>query len=129
MYLHPCSFNSYYGGSLRHKLFLNHFYSIIIPTATTVATGRNRLVEDAESIFQMSRESSPHQPSLPWRTGSSLIMGFSGAISRIFIFGANRTDIHGLDSFLGLLDERRDISERQRGLITGKSSVFVVVAV
>ena len=60
------------------------------------------------------------QPSLPWRMGSSVVMGIVGSISRIAMFGANTTEVHGLDGFLELLDERRDIEGRQRGLITGK---------
>ena len=64
--------------------------------------------------------SSLEQPSLPWRAGSSLIMGLVGSISRVALFGANETEIHGLQGFLELLDERRNVEDRQRGLITGK---------
>lgn len=60
------------------------------------------------------------QPSLPWRIGSSLIMGVTGALCRVFLFGANKTEVHGLDGFLKLLDQREDISSRTRGLITGE---------
>lgn len=63
------------------------------------------------------------QPSLPWRLGSSLVMGLTGAICRVVMFGANKTEVHGLDRFLELLDEKRDIDSRQRGLITGKVSL------
>ena len=41
------------------------------------------------------------------------------------MFGTNITEIHGLDGFLKLLDERKDVEKRTRGLITGKSSRFV----
>ena len=60
------------------------------------------------------------QPSLPWRVGSSLVMGFIGSIFRVALFGANRTKVHGLEGFLELLDERRNIEGRERGLLTGK---------
>ena len=38
------------------------------------------------------------------------------------MFGTNSTEIHGLDGFLKLLDERKDVEKRTRGLITGKFS-------
>ena len=67
----------------------------------------------------MGTTDSPDQPSLPWRVGSSLIMGVAGAISRVIMFGANTTEVHGLDRFLDLLDQRRDAAQRERGLVTG----------
>lgn len=71
----------------------------------------------------MLQPDSPPQPSLPWRVGSATVMGLVGSISRIFMFGANRTEVHGLDQFLELLDERRDIDGRERGLLTGWPSL------
>lgn len=68
----------------------------------------------------MEAAKSPTQLSLPWRVGSSIVMGATGAVFRIFLFGANRTETHGLDQFLSLLDQRHDIAGRKRGLITGK---------
>ncbi|KAA6411326.1 MAG: Glycerol-3-phosphate (1)-acyltransferase [Lasallia pustulata] len=53
-------------------------------------------------------------------------MGLVGSISRIFMFGANRTEVHGLDQFLELLDERRDIDGRERGLLTVSNHISVV---
>ena len=47
-------------------------------------------------------------------------MGVTGTLSRLFLLGANTTEIHGLDKFLGLLDQRHDVEKRERGLITGK---------
>jgi hypothetical protein len=61
----------------------------------------------------------PTQPSLPWRTSSSIIMGITGMLVRGFMFGTNTTKVHGLDQFTKLLDERMVVEERQRGLITG----------
>lgn len=61
----------------------------------------------------------PPQPSLPWRVGSASVMGLVGSISRLFMFGVNRTEVHGLVQFLELLDERRNIDGRERGLLTG----------
>jgi hypothetical protein len=69
----------------------------------------------------MVEEKTLTQPGLPWRLGSSVIIGIVGSISRLFLYGANTTDVHGLDDFLGLLDKRVDVRNRQRALITGKS--------
>ena len=48
-----------------------------------------------------------------------MAMAFSGSISRAFLFGLNRTEVHGLDDFLEVLDGRADVEGRERGLITG----------
>ena len=66
------------------------------------------------------------QPSLPWRVGSTVIMGITGSLSRLFLFGANTTEVHGLEGFLELLDKRSDVRNRQRGLITGVSHTSVI---
>lgn len=68
----------------------------------------------------MDSQLSPARPSLPWRVGSSITMGVAGAICRIFLFGPNNTEVHGLDGFLDLLDRRENIEARQRGLLTSK---------
>jgi len=61
----------------------------------------------------------PPGPSLPWRFGSSLIMGLTGSISRGFLYGLNYMEVIGLESFLETLDKRKDVDGRRRGLITG----------
>lgn len=48
-----------------------------------------------------------------------MVMAFTGTLSRAFLFGLNRTEVHGLDDFLEVLDGRADIEGRERGLITG----------
>lgn len=68
----------------------------------------------------MATATPPSQPSLPWRVGSSIVMGVTGTLSRLFLFGANTTETHGLDGFLRLLDKRHDVENRERGLITGE---------
>lgn len=68
----------------------------------------------------MAAANSSPQPSLSWRIASSITMGTVGVLSRLFLFGANRTEVHGLEKFLVLLDEREDIESRKRGLITGE---------
>lgn len=49
-------------------------------------------------------------------------MGITGAISRTFLLVGNRLEVEGLDDFLELLDKRKDVDGRERGLITGMSS-------
>lgn len=67
----------------------------------------------------MHPDEQPAAPSGPWRAASSLTMGAVGLLCRGFLLGLSRTEAHGLDEFLGLLDERRDVAGRERGLITG----------
>ena len=67
-----------------------------------------------------STVNSSTQPSLPWRIGSSILMGVTGSVFRVLLFAANDTSVHGLDGFLELLYHRRDIESRTRGLLTGK---------
>ena len=67
----------------------------------------------------MVEEAPLSRPSLPWRVGSTVVMSITGSLSRLFMFGANTTEVHGLDDFLELLDKRSDVRNRQRGLITG----------
>jgi hypothetical protein len=64
--------------------------------------------------------SPPNQPSLPWRATSSLVMGVTGFLSRSFLFGFSNTEVIGLDRFLEVLDGRKDVGNRDRGLLTGK---------
>lgn len=59
-------------------------------------------------------------PSWPWRAASSFTVGTVGMLCRSFLYGLSNTEVHGLDAFLELLDERADIPGRERGLITGE---------
>lgn len=47
-------------------------------------------------------------------------MGSIGLLSRSFLCGLNRFEVNGLPGFLELLEERRDVAGRTRGLITGE---------
>ena len=71
-------------------------------------------------------EPDPPPPSLPWRFGSAAVMGFIGTVSRVFIYGANSQETHGLDGFLELIDERADIDNRNRGLLTGEWALLLL---
>ena len=46
-------------------------------------------------------------------------MGVTGLLSKSFIYGFNRVEVVGLDKFLAILESRRDVQKRQRGLLTG----------
>lgn len=59
------------------------------------------------------------QPSLPWRMSSSFILGATCMLSRGFLYGLNTVETNGLDRFLEILDKRKDVNKRERGLITG----------
>ena len=71
-------------------------------------------------------EPDPPPPSLPWRFGSAAVMGLIGTVSRVFIYGANSQETHGLDAFLELIDERADIDNRNKGLITGEWALLLL---
>ncbi|KAI2639663.1 acyltransferase [Hypomontagnella submonticulosa] len=66
------------------------------------------------------------QPSLPWRMTSSATMGLTAALFRGFLYGLNSVEVTGLDNFLDILDKRKDIEKRQRGLITVSNHVSVL---
>lgn len=60
-------------------------------------------------------------PSLPWRAGSTTVMGMVGTLTRLFMGNLNAQHAHGLSGFLELLDERAEPASRRRGLITGET--------
>ena len=66
------------------------------------------------------------QPSLFWRVFSHQQIFAAGAISRIFLFAFNRTEVNGLPRFLDLLRSRSDHETRQRGLLTVSNHVSVI---
>ncbi|RKF62826.1 Lysophosphatidylcholine acyltransferase [Erysiphe neolycopersici] len=71
-------------------------------------------------------ETPPYLPSLSWRFLSSSIMGVTGSLSRIFLYGLNGLEVVGLERFLERLDKRSDIEGRKRGLVTVANHVSVV---
>lgn len=66
----------------------------------------------------MRPEEQSEVPSAPWRAASTFVMGAVGLLCKGFL-GLNRVETHGMEEFLRLLDEREDVSRRERGLITG----------
>jgi monolysocardiolipin acyltransferase len=72
----------------------------------------------------MAASDAPDQPSMLWRTGSSIITGATGFLCRTFLVGLNRLEVKGYDKFMQLLDERADVDGRTKGLITGMCSLI-----
>jgi monolysocardiolipin acyltransferase len=58
-------------------------------------------------------------PTLPWRAASRITIALIGTASKCFLALACTTNLVGLDRFAKLLDERRDVARRDRGLLTG----------
>lgn len=69
--------------------------------------------------FTMDSDEWPSRPPFLSRLTSAFVIGFAGFLSRSFLYGANRIEVIGLDTFCDLLDRRADIENRDRGLITG----------
>jgi len=62
----------------------------------------------------------PDRPSLAWRLASITTLAGIGHLCKSFLFTFNRVEVHGLDGFLELLDEREDVQARKKGLITSE---------
>ncbi|KAI1313761.1 acyltransferase [Xylaria venustula] len=65
------------------------------------------------------------QPSLSMRVTSSLIMGLTASLSRVFLYRLNSVEVTGLQRFLDILDRRKDVNKRERGLLTVCNHVSV----
>ncbi|KAI1820994.1 acyltransferase [Xylaria intraflava] len=70
-------------------------------------------------------EPPPARPTLPWRVTSSLVMGLTASLSRVFLYGLNTVEVTGLQRFLDILDRREDVNKRQRGLLTVSNHISV----
>lgn len=68
----------------------------------------------------MAAEERPYEPPVLTRATHNFIVGTVGALCRSFLFGLSRTEVHGLEQFQALVDERSDPRNRERGLITGR---------
>jgi monolysocardiolipin acyltransferase len=73
----------------------------------------------SSSFSHPSNQPPQQQPSLSWRMTSSLVMGLTASLSRVFLYGLNTVEVTGLQRFIEILDQRKDIVKRQKGLITG----------
>lgn len=65
-------------------------------------------------------------PSLFWRSLSYQTLLLVGSISRAFLFGLNKTEVHGLPRFLDLLKSRSDHKTRRKGLVTVSNHISVL---
>ncbi|CAI6337076.1 unnamed protein product [Periconia digitata] len=74
----------------------------------------------------MEPDEPPAAPSGLWRAGSTFVVGTVALLCRGFVKGLSSSESSGLDKFLKLLDERKDIEGRQRGLITVSNHVSVM---
>ncbi|KAI1152824.1 acyltransferase [Nemania diffusa] len=68
----------------------------------------------------------PEQPRPPWPMASSLIMGLTASLSRVFLYGLNSVEVTGLQKFLDILDKRKDVDKRERGLLTVCNHISVI---
>jgi monolysocardiolipin acyltransferase len=68
----------------------------------------------------MAAEERPYEPPALTRAIHNVTMGTVGFICRSFLYGLSRTEVHGLEHFQALVDERSDPRSRERGLITGR---------
>ena len=59
-------------------------------------------------------------PSPMYRAASTVTMTAIGFLAKMYLNVFNSASVHGLDSFIRMLDERADVQQRKRGLITGK---------
>lgn len=62
-------------------------------------------------------------PSLPARLAAAANITIITSLCRAFLYVLNTTEVTGLDKFLKILDGRKDIAARQRGLITVSNHV------
>jgi hypothetical protein len=64
----------------------------------------------------------PSPPSLTWRTASTATIAFMGLACKGFLsIATKKTEVHGLDGFVKVLEEREDVAKRERGLLTGET--------
>ncbi|KIX03587.1 uncharacterized protein Z518_07140 [Rhinocladiella mackenziei CBS 650.93] len=66
------------------------------------------------------------QPSLFWRAASYQTILVVATLSRFFLYGLNKTEVHGLPRFLELLKARSDYKTRCRGLLTVSNHISVL---
>ncbi|RYP02669.1 hypothetical protein DL765_010704 [Monosporascus sp. GIB2] len=85
------------------------------------------LVMSKPNVGSSHAMSAPLQPSLSWRLTSSVVMGLTAALSRGFIYTFNSVEVTGLQKFLDLLDKRKDVASRERGLITVSNHISVAL--
>ncbi|KAK6364764.1 Lyso-phosphatidylcholine acyltransferase [Exophiala oligosperma] len=66
------------------------------------------------------------QPSLFWRAATHQTLLAVSALTRAFLYGLNKTEVHGLPRFLDLLKSRSDYKTRRKGLLTVSNHISVM---
>lgn len=79
------------------------------------------------ALMAQERQEQRYEPPLSQRLASSITIGVVGFLCRSFLYGLSRTETHGLEQFLKLLDGRKDDKVRERGLITVSNHLSVYV--
>ena len=74
----------------------------------------------------MAEQERPNEPPLDSRIASVLTIGFVGTLARTFLYALSTTETHGLDKLLGIIDQRKDPTNRERGLITVSNHLCVL---
>lgn len=80
---------------------------------------------DLPLFVAMAAEERPYEPPWTHRALSTFTIGGVGFLCRSFLYGLSRTETHGLDRFLEIVDSRRDETKRERGLITVSNHMSV----
>ncbi|WPG98994.1 Hypothetical protein R9X50_00179600 [Acrodontium crateriforme] len=74
----------------------------------------------------MMAQEQPYRPPLGERISTAASVGVVGFLCRTFLFALNRTEVHGLDRLLEVVDSREDEKGRMKGLITVSNHVSVL---
>lgn len=77
-------------------------------------------IYSASRLTPMAADERPYEPPALTRAIHNGIVGTVGFLCRGFLYGLSRTEVHGLEHFQALVDERSDPRSRERGLITGR---------
>jgi monolysocardiolipin acyltransferase len=73
----------------------------------------------------MAAEERLYEPPWTQRALSAFTIGSVGFLCRSFLYGLSKTETHGLERFLEVVDARLDESKRQRGLLTVSNHMSV----
>ncbi|EXJ93237.1 hypothetical protein A1O3_01794 [Capronia epimyces CBS 606.96] len=65
-------------------------------------------------------------PSFFWRSASHQTILAVSTLSRLFLYGLNKTEVNGLPRFLDLLRSRSDYKTRSKGLLTVSNHISVL---
>lgn len=78
-------------------------------------------MQGSEDLYQNAEV-----PSFFWRSASYQTLLAVSTLARGFLFGLNKTEVHGLPEFLDLLKKRSDYKVRRKGLLTVSNHLCVI---